>query len=85
MRRCFAFDDDDTSLSLVDERGCVIEKLMSEFTYDQEKGTADATIFSMFRFGHQNLALFLCRSFAMQSFSLISGCLTRIEPIFNVM
>ncbi|XP_059078322.1 uncharacterized protein LOC131876833 [Tigriopus californicus] len=60
MRRCFAFDDDDTSLSLVDERGCVIEKLISEFTYDQEKGTADATIFSMFRMPHSNRTYFQC-------------------------
>eukprot|EP00095_Tigriopus_kingsejongensis_P003575 maker-scaffold140_size315649-snap-gene-1.17 protein:Tk03575 transcript:maker-scaffold140_size315649-snap-gene-1.17-mRNA-1 annotation:"conserved hypothetical protein" len=60
MRRCFAFDDEDTSLSLVDERGCVIEKLISEFTYDQEKGTADATIYSMFRLPHSNRTYFQC-------------------------
>ena len=49
MRRCFAFDDSETSLQLVDDRGCVIEKLMSGFTYDNDKGTAEATIYSMFR------------------------------------
>ena len=49
IRRCFAFDDTEFSLQLVDERGCRVEKLISEFTYDQEAGTADATIYSMFR------------------------------------
>ncbi len=49
VRRCFAFDDSDTSLQLVDDRGCVTEKLISSFEYDQEKGTAEATIYSMFR------------------------------------
>ena len=49
MRRCFAFDDSETSLQLVDDRGCRVENLISEFSYDDEAGTADATIFSMFR------------------------------------
>jgi hypothetical protein len=50
IRRCFAFDDSDTSLQLVDDRGCTVEKLISDFTYDNEKGTADATLYSMFRY-----------------------------------
>ena len=49
VRRCFAFDESETSLQLVDDRGCRAEKLISEFVYDDEKGTADATIYSMFR------------------------------------
>ena len=49
VRRCFAFDDTDTSLQLVDDRGCVTEKLISQFEYDHSSGTADATIYSMFR------------------------------------
>lgn len=49
VRRCFAFDDSDTSLQLVDDRGCVTEKLISQFEYDHDSGTADATIYSMFR------------------------------------
>lgn len=51
VRRCFAFDDSDTSLQLVDDRGCVVEKLISKFTYDNSKGVADSTIYSMFRCG----------------------------------
>ena len=49
VRRCFAFDESETSLQLVDDRGCRAEKLISEFVYDDEAGTADATIYSMFR------------------------------------
>jgi hypothetical protein len=32
-------------------RGCRAQKLISEFTYNDVTGTADANIFSMFRFG----------------------------------
>jgi bisphosphoglycerate-independent phosphoglycerate mutase (AlkP superfamily) len=31
-------------------RGCRAQKLISEFTYNDVTGTADANIFSMFRF-----------------------------------
>ena len=55
MRRCFAFDESETSLQLVDDRGCRAEKLISEFVYDDEKGTADATIYSMFRYNRISL------------------------------
>ena len=48
------------ALTLVDERGCVVEKLISDFTYDQEKGTADATLYSMFRLPHSNRTYFQC-------------------------
>ena len=68
MRRCFAFDDSETSLQLVDDRGCRVENLISEFVYDDEAGTADATIFSMFRSGNSSSPLveFSC---------LVSPCL----------
>ena len=49
VKRCFAFDDADTFIQLVDDRGCRAQKLISEFTYDDAAGTADATIYSMFR------------------------------------
>ena len=60
VRRCFAFDDSDTSLQLVDDRGCATEKLMSPFTYDFDAGHADATIYSMFRLPHSNRTYFQC-------------------------
>ena len=60
MRRCFAFDETDTSLQLVDERGCKDDKLISDFSYDKEAGTAEATIYSMFRLPHSNRTYFQC-------------------------
>jgi hypothetical protein len=52
VRRCFAFDETETSLQLVDDRGCAVERLISNFEYDKKAGTAKATIRSMFRYCH---------------------------------
>ena len=60
IRKCFAFDETDTSLLLVDERGCSIERLISDFTYDKSAGTAEATLYSMFRLPHSNRTYFQC-------------------------
>jgi len=60
IRKCFAFDETDTSLLLVDERGCSIERLISDFTYDLSTGTAEATLYSMFRLPHSNRTYFQC-------------------------
>jgi len=45
---------------LVDERGCKDDKLISDFSYDKEAGTAEATIYSMFRLPHSNRTYFQC-------------------------
>jgi hypothetical protein len=55
VRRCFAFDETETSIQLVDDRGCAIERLISNFQYDKAAGTAHATIRSMFRYFHRFL------------------------------
>lgn len=60
MRKCFAFDETDTSLLLVDERGCSVDRLISDFTYDKAAGTAEATLYSMFRLPHSNRTYFQC-------------------------
>lgn len=60
VRRCFAFDETDSSVQLVDDRGCTVERLISNFEYDHEKGSADATIYSMFRLPHSNRTYFQC-------------------------
>jgi hypothetical protein len=60
VKRCFAFDNSDTSVSLVDARGCRAERLISEFTYDDAAGTAEATIFSVFRMPLSNRTYFQC-------------------------
>jgi len=60
VRRCFAFDETETSVQLVDERGCKDDRVISEFEYDSEAGTAEATIYSMFRLPHSNRTYFQC-------------------------
>ena len=60
VQRCFAFDETDTWWWLVDERGCRDDKLISEFAYDKSSGSAEATIYSMFRLPHSNRTYFQC-------------------------
>ncbi len=60
MKRCFAFDETDTALTLVDDRGCSVERLISDFTYDKSTGSAQATLYSMFRLPHSNRTYFQC-------------------------
>jgi len=60
VKRCFAFDNSETSVSLVDSRGCRAERLISEFIYDDDAGTAEATIFSVFRMPQSNRTYFQC-------------------------
>jgi len=60
VKKCFAFDNSETSLILVDNRGCRAQKLLSEFTYDDAAGTADATVYSMFRMPNANRTYFQC-------------------------
>ena len=60
IQKCIAFDSFENSLQLVDDRGCRTTKLLSEFTYDDEAGTASATLYSMFRMPNSNRTYFQC-------------------------
>lgn len=60
MKKCFAFDESDQIIQLVDDRGCRSQKLLSEFSYDDAEGTAEATLYSMFRLAHSNRTYFQC-------------------------
>merc|ERR1712029_497311 len=60
IKRCFAFDETDTALTLVDDKGCSVDRLISEFTYDKSSGSAEATLYSMFRLPHSNRTYFQC-------------------------
>jgi len=59
-KKCFAFSNSDTSILLVDDRGCRAQKLLSEFSYNDSAGTADATLYSMFRMPNSNRTFFSC-------------------------
>jgi len=60
VKTCIAFDNSDSSVVLIDDRGCRTSKLLSDFTYDDDAGTAEATVFSMFRMGNSNRTYFQC-------------------------
>jgi len=60
VKNCFAFDNSDTSVLLVDGRGCSADKLLSEFHYDDSLGVADAQLYSMFRLPGSNRTYFQC-------------------------
>jgi len=60
VKRCFAFDNADTSLQLVNDRGCRDQRLISEFRYNDASSTAEADIYSMFRLPHSNRTYFQC-------------------------
>lgn len=51
VKSCFAFSKSNSSVALIDDRGCPDNPdVIEAFTYDQSKGTAEAKLKSMFRF-----------------------------------
>jgi len=60
VKRCFSFSDQNSTVELVDERGCPEPSIMSEFSYDRLSGTGEAKLFSMFKFPDSNRVHFQC-------------------------
>merc|ERR1712212_297508 len=60
VKRCFSFSDQNSTVELVDERGCPEPSIMSELSYDRLSGTAEAKLFSMFKFPDSNRVHFQC-------------------------
>ena len=60
VRRCFSFSDVNTTVELVDSGGCLDPAIMSQFSYDSLTGTAQAKLFSMFKFPESNRVHFQC-------------------------
>jgi len=60
VKRCFSFSQLNSTVELVDERGCPEPTIMSMFTYDRKSGTAEARLFSMFKFPDSNRVHFQC-------------------------
>ena len=51
VKSCFAFNKANSSVSLIDERGCPVKpQVIAPFVYNDKQGTADAELQSMFRF-----------------------------------
>ncbi|XP_050313699.1 uncharacterized protein LOC126748486 isoform X2 [Anthonomus grandis grandis] len=61
VKNCFAFNRSNTSVILIDDRGCPAKgKALGPFTYDEAKGTAEAQIRSMFKFPESSEVNFQC-------------------------
>jgi len=60
VKRCFSFSDTNNTVQLVDDKGCPERNILSAFVYDKEKGRAEATLYSMFKFPDSNRVHFQC-------------------------
>ncbi|KAK7869654.1 hypothetical protein R5R35_010021 [Gryllus longicercus] len=61
VKRCFAFNNKNNTVQLIDDRGCPINKdVISPFRYDEKTGSADAILQSMFRLPESNELHFQC-------------------------
>jgi len=60
VKRCFSFSDTNNTVQLVDDNGCPERNILSSFVYNKENGTADATLYSMFKFPDSNRVHFQC-------------------------
>ncbi|XP_066992545.2 uncharacterized protein [Anabrus simplex] len=61
VKSCFAFNKRNSSVLLIDDRGCPFNQdVISPFKYDEKAGTADATLKSMFRLPESNQVHFQC-------------------------
>jgi hypothetical protein len=60
VKRCFSFSDTNNTVQLVDERGCPDKDIMSPFKYNRISGTAEAQLYSMFKFPESNRVHFQC-------------------------
>lgn len=51
VKSCFAFDQKNSSVALIDDRGCPVNRdVIDNFVYHEGKGYAEAQLQSMFRF-----------------------------------
>lgn len=60
VKNCFAFNKLNSSVQLIDDKGCPVKVRMTKFIYDRSTGIADATLFSMFRFADSSEVHFQC-------------------------
>lgn len=60
VKRCFSFSDTNNTVQLVDDNGCPDPNILSPFTYNPIRGTAEATLYSMFKFPESKRAHFQC-------------------------
>ena len=79
VRRCFSFSDQNTTVELVDQRGCPDRSIMSQFQYDSRTGTAEAKLFSMFKFPESNRVHFQCDIVICKGECMETNCETREE------
>ncbi|KAI5750199.1 hypothetical protein M8J76_013730 [Diaphorina citri] len=61
VKSCFAFNKKNSSVPLIDEKGCPVNpQVITPFKYDNKQGHADATLKSMFRFSEDSQLHFQC-------------------------
>jgi len=60
IRNCLAFSLGGTVVRLVDDRGCENKNFLSQWSYDQSSGLAEATLYSLRRLAQSNRTFYQC-------------------------
>lgn len=60
VRNCFAFSDQNSSVRLLNDKGCPERNVISQFVFDQDTGSSTADLYSMFRFPESNTVHLQC-------------------------
>jgi len=60
VRNCFAFSDKNSSVRLLNSKGCPERNVLSQFVFDSNRGVATSRLYSMFRFPDSNTVHLQC-------------------------
>lgn len=72
VKSCFAFNKHNSSVPLIDDRGCPVNpKVIDNFVYDEARGRADAQLQSMFRFAEGSEVHFQVKVLKIVNYNLI--------------
>lgn len=60
VRNCFAFSDKNSSVRLLNNKGCPERNVLSQFVFDSSQGVSTSKLYSMFRFPDSNTVHLQC-------------------------
>lgn len=82
VKSCFAFNKFNSSVPLIDEKGCPVNpNVISQFKYNEKTGQADAQLFSMFRFSDSTEVHFQCDIGICKGSCIDTACDSEIQPL----
>lgn len=82
VKSCFAFGKGNKTVPLINERGCPLNPhVISKFQYDENKGYADSTLYSMFRMSEGTELHFQCDVSICKGKCPSVSCSSDFEPL----